>query len=128
MPTLSCYSMTLRDVDPEKSANFLSHMTLHDPARCTAHVLKTGGATGPLPPPPLFIRYLRRSAQSQARQSAHLVPTFFDFGFWRSDFDQIQPHSRKGGSHHPGRKCGDPAAPGQVETRNLEDDPSLQAS
>ena len=40
-------------------------------------VLKTGGATGPLPPPPLFIRYLQRSAQSQARQSAHLLPTFF---------------------------------------------------
>ena len=45
-------------------------------------VLKTGGATGPLPPPPpLFIRYLQRSAQSQARQSAHLPPTIFDFGF-----------------------------------------------
>jgi len=29
----------------------------------------------------LFIRYLRRSAQSHARQSAHLLPTIFDFGF-----------------------------------------------
>ena len=44
-------------------------------------VLKTGGATGPLPPPPLFLRNLRRSVQSQARQSAHLLPTIFDFGF-----------------------------------------------
>ena len=43
--------------------------------------LKTGGATGPLPPPPLFIRYLRRSAQSHARQSAQKLPTIFDFGF-----------------------------------------------
>jgi len=33
---------------------------------------------GPLPPPPLFIRYLQRSAQSPARQSAHLPPTFFE--------------------------------------------------
>jgi hypothetical protein len=43
-------------------------------------VLKTGGATGPLPPPALFIRYLQRSTQSRARQSAHLLPTIFDFG------------------------------------------------
>ena len=39
------------------------------------------GPPGLLPPPPLFIRYLQRSAQSQARQSAHLLPTIFDFGF-----------------------------------------------
>jgi hypothetical protein len=44
-------------------------------------VLKTGGATGPLPPPPLFIRYLQRFAQSEGRQSAHKLPTIFDFGF-----------------------------------------------
>ena len=43
--------------------------------------MKTGGATGPLPPPPLFIRYLQRFAQSEGRQSAHLLPTIFDFGF-----------------------------------------------
>src|SRR5712692_7999365 len=48
--------------------------------------LKTGGATGPLPPPPLFIRYLRRSAQSEARQRAHLLRTIFDFGFWMPFF------------------------------------------
>jgi hypothetical protein len=87
--------MTLRDVDPEKPANFLSHMTLHDPARCTAHVLKTGGATGPLPPPRLFIRYLRRSAQSQARQSAHLLPTIFDFGFDVVARNEIGEESRR---------------------------------
>src|SRR5712671_5286846 len=44
-------------------------------------VLKTGGATGPLPPPPLFIRYLQRFAQSEGRLSAHLLPTISDFGF-----------------------------------------------
>ena len=50
-------------------------------------VLKTGGATGPLPPPPLFIRYLQRPAQSQARQSAHLLPTIFENG------NSVQPSS-----------------------------------
>src|SRR5579863_8582249 len=49
-------------------------------------VLKTGGATGPLPPPPLFIRYLQRSAQSEARQSAHKLPTIFWFRFLTQDF------------------------------------------
>ena len=32
-----------------------------------AFTLKTGGAAGPLPPPPLFIRYLQRLAQSEDR-------------------------------------------------------------
>jgi len=51
---------------------------------CAELDLKTGGATGPLHPPPLFIRYLRRSAQSHARQSAHILPTIFDFGKFRA--------------------------------------------
>lgn len=31
-PTLSCYSMTLHDIDSEKVAIFLPEITLHDPA------------------------------------------------------------------------------------------------
>src|SRR5260370_8583094 len=40
-------------------------------------VLKTGGATGPLPPPPLFISNLRRPVHSEVQQRHPLVPTLF---------------------------------------------------
>jgi hypothetical protein len=45
VPTLSCYRMMLHDLKTEKPADFVPHMTLHDPTRCTAPVLKTGGVT-----------------------------------------------------------------------------------
>lgn len=46
-------------------------------------VLKTGGATGPLPPPLNEIKDLRTYRQFVGSSSAHLVPTFFR----RSRFD-----------------------------------------
>jgi hypothetical protein len=54
------------------------------------------------PPPPLFIRYLQRSAQSQARQSAHLPSTIFDF-VWSARISlDVMRHRREKGR---GRRC-----------------------
>ena len=59
---------------------------------CAEWDLKTGGATGAPSSSALFIRYLQRSAQSQAHQTAHLLPTIFDFGLepWprRADWEK----------------------------------------
>jgi hypothetical protein len=73
VPTPSSHCVILVNVATQKTLALASCRALPGLLYRIEGDLKTGGATGPLPPPPLFIRYLWRSAQSHARQSAHIV-------------------------------------------------------
>src|SRR5260370_23845881 len=81
MPTPSFCRVIYGNLGCQKIRVLASHASLNHLLYCAEYDLKTGGTTGPLPPPPLFIRYLQRLAQSESRQSAHLLPPIFDFGF-----------------------------------------------
>ena len=59
--------------------------------------MKTGGATGPIPPPPLFIRDLQRFAQPEDRRECLLTAYNYDFG-WneRISLDVLRHRREKG--------------------------------
>jgi hypothetical protein len=71
VPTRSFYDVTYRNLGPQKSASFLRHITSDDLPQPEERVLKTGGASGPLPPPARGIqRYLsKRPAGSSGLQT-----------------------------------------------------------
>jgi len=74
VPTPSFYGITQPDFG-KRIVQFIASQRIHQSLLyCAEWDLKTVGHRA-LPPPPLFIRYLQRSAQSPARQSAHLLPT-----------------------------------------------------
>ncbi len=57
MPTPSFCRVIYGNLGCQKIRVLASHASLNHLLYCAEYDLKTGGTTGPLPPPPLFIRY-----------------------------------------------------------------------
>jgi hypothetical protein len=81
VPTPSFYSVICGNVQREKSAFLLVNQALDRLLYCAEWDLKTGGQRAV--PPPLFIRYLKRSRNLTLRQSAHLLATISGFALLR---------------------------------------------